>query len=105
MAPPAPPWRRAHAPHRLARAQQAADDVDVEHAAPARHAHARPPRGHVDHAGVVDQARQPAQLGVDVREHAQHLRLVGHVGLHRDGVAAVARMARTTSSAASELAV
>jgi hypothetical protein len=74
--------------HRFARAQQRADDVDVEHAAPARHAHLVEPGGHIDHASIVDQASQPAQPGVDGLEQAQHLRLVAHVGLHRDRSAA-----------------
>jgi hypothetical protein len=29
-----------------------------------------------------------AELGVDFFKHGQHLRLIGHVGLHRDGLAA-----------------
>ena len=35
----------------------------------------------VQNAGVVDEAGQPAQLLIDVREHRQHLVLAGHVGL------------------------
>jgi hypothetical protein len=73
---------RAHAAHGLARAQERAQDVDVEHALQARQAHVFHAAGHVHHAGVVDQRVQPAPLCVNGGKHGQHLRLVGHVGLH-----------------------
>jgi hypothetical protein len=74
---------RAHAAHRLARADQRADDVDVEHAAPARDAHLVDARSDVDDAGVVHQPVQHAELAVDGGEHRQHLGFVGDVGAHR----------------------
>jgi hypothetical protein len=78
----------AHPAHGFARAHHAADDVDGEHALQARGGHLVDPRRDVDHAGVVHQAGEPAELGVDGVEHRQHLVLLRHVGLHRDGGAA-----------------
>ena len=72
----------AHAQHRLARAHDRAQHIDIEHAAQARKAHGVDARGQVHHAGVIDQRVQAAQLGVDASEHAQHLGFVSHVGLN-----------------------
>ena len=74
---------RAHAPDRLAGADKTAHDVDVKHALEPRHTHLVHPRGHVHHTGIVDQGGERPQTGVDARKHGQHLRLIGHIGLHR----------------------
>ena len=74
---------RAHAQHRFAGADDRADHVDVEHALQAGNAHRVDPGADVDHAGAVDQPREPPQLGVDLLEHGQHLLLAGNVGLDR----------------------
>mmetsp|Transcript_20833 Transcript_20833/g.79932 ORF Transcript_20833/g.79932 Transcript_20833/m.79932 type:complete len:211 (-) Transcript_20833:2713-3345(-) len=74
----------AHAQRGLLAAQQGADHVDIEQPPPARDVHRGQARGRRDDAGVVDQGRQWAQLGVDALEHAGHLAHVGHVRLHGD---------------------
>mgnify|MGYP000081238930 CR=1 FL=1 len=78
----------AHAPQGLAGAQEGALHVDGEHALPPRQAHLVHPRGHIDHAGVVDQAAQAAHFRVDAREHGQHLGFIGHIGMHAEGLPA-----------------
>ena len=75
---------RAHALDRFARANEAAEDIDREHALQARDADFIDARLHIDDTGVVDQARQRAELGVDAREHRQHRGFVGNVGGNDD---------------------
>jgi hypothetical protein len=79
---------RRQAAHRLARAVEAAENVDCEHALQARRVHLVDAGRLVDHAGVVDQAGQPRQLAVDALEHGRHLGRIGHVGLHGQRLAA-----------------
>jgi hypothetical protein len=38
----------------------------------------------IDHAGVVDQAGQRAEFGIDARKHRQHLGFIGDVGRNHD---------------------
>jgi hypothetical protein len=42
----------------------------------------------VHHAGVVDERTQGAEARVELLKHGQHLRLVGHIGLQRNRLAA-----------------
>ena len=79
----------AHALDRLARATQGAEDIDREHALPARDIHLVDACGHVHHAGVVDQSGQHAGLAVQPREHRLHLGVVGHVGRQHPGTSAL----------------
>ena len=72
----------AHLQNGFTRAKHGAQNIDVKHSAPARHAHFIEPSSDVDHAGVVDQALQGSQFGLHSLEHGQHLPLVRHIGLH-----------------------
>ena len=84
---------RAHAAHRLARADQGAEDVDGQHALQARAAHLVQTRRHVHHAGVVHQAGEHAaavaRVAVQRGEHRAHLAFVGDVGAQRQRTPAV----------------
>ena len=75
---------RAHAPHRLARAEHRADHVDAEHARQAFRCSSVDPRGDVDDTGVVDERGERSEPVVDGAKEAQHLGLLRHVGGHRD---------------------
>ena len=85
----AAPKARAHALHRFACAHKTAQHVDVKHALESRHAHLVHAGRHVDHPGVVDQGGEAPQFGVNFSEHGHDLGLIAHIGLHRDGVAAL----------------
>ena len=72
----------AHLQNGFARAKHRAQNIDIKHSAPARHAHFIEPRSDVDHTGVIDQALQGPQFGLHLFEHGQHLPLIRHIGLH-----------------------
>src|SRR5438309_4045580 len=69
---------RRHALHRLACAEEAARDVDGEHALEARHAHLIDARRAIDDPRVVREHREPAQAPIHLGEQAHD------VGFHRD---------------------
>ena len=73
-----------HALQRLARAQEAAGDVDREHARDARRAHFVDPHAEVDDAGVVDQHREAPEAPIHLAKHAHHLGLLRDIGGDRD---------------------
>src|SRR6266404_4790343 len=77
---------RRHALQRLARAEEAAGDVDCDHALEARHAHLVHPRSAIDHPGVVHQHRKAPETLIDLREHAYDVRLHRDVASDRDAV-------------------
>ena len=73
-----------HAPHRLARAQETADDVDVEHPAPALGIHVHQVALALEDAGIVDQPVEAAKLVVDSAVHRLDLGLDGDIGLKQN---------------------
>src|SRR6185503_15792436 len=77
---------RRHALHRLARAQEAASDVDREHALDALGGQVLDARAAVDDAGVVHQHVEVTQLVVDGLEQAHYVGFDRHVALDRDRV-------------------
>src|SRR5258706_1198204 len=74
-----------HALHRFARAEEAAGDVDREHALHALGRHLVDTRCQVDDAGVVYEHRDTPKLLVDLAEHAQHVALGCDVAWNRNG--------------------
>jgi len=85
MAPPWPPWRVLMR-RTASRAQRKLPIMLVSNMRLSRAtAMSSTVVWHVHHAGVVHQGSQHAQFGVDSGEHGQHLGLVRHIGLHRDG--------------------
>jgi len=73
-----------HALDRLACAEKAAQDVGGEHALQARGIHLLQTHLALEHAGVVDQHVEAAELAVDRREQGGNLFFVGHIGCDRD---------------------
>jgi hypothetical protein len=71
-------------PHSLACAQERADDVGRENPLQPRGIHRIDPHLSFENAGVVDERRQGPEL-VRGLEQTQHVRLIRHVGLRRDG--------------------
>src|SRR5688572_11450942 len=77
---------RRHALDRLARAQEAAGDVDRQHALDALGRHAFHARAAIDDAGVVDQRADAAELLVHGPEHAHHVVLARDIALNRNAL-------------------
>ena len=80
---------RAHAQHGFTGTKNGADHVDAHHALQPGPLQFIDPRGHVEHAGIVDKARQAPQLGIDLGEQMLDLRLVADIGLDADRLAAL----------------
>src|SRR5688500_15986578 len=72
-----------HALHRLARAQEAAEHVDREHALDALGRHRLAARAAVHDPGVIHEHIHAAELLVDGFEQAHDVGFGGHVRLHR----------------------
>ena len=78
-----------HTLHRLARTQNAADDIDVHHAGESRGGHFIDARGRIDHAGVVNKGTELAE-GIRLLEQRENVGLNADIALHRDGLAVAA---------------
>jgi hypothetical protein len=74
---------------RLLRRQDQAEDVQVELLVEVVGGHVLQ-RGKLVHAGVVDQDVDPPERPLGLAEQSADVGLLGHVGLHGDGLAAAA---------------
>jgi hypothetical protein len=74
-----------HPPHRLAGAEEAAGDVEVEHGPQRLEGHVLDPADRPDRAGVVDQGSEPPEFGIDRLEQADHVGFAGDVTLDDGG--------------------
>jgi hypothetical protein len=79
MDPPIPPRFVDMRRHRLAAAKEAADDVRVQHALPARRVHVLEAHVVLEDARVVDEARDGAKLAIAFLEHVDDVALLRHV--------------------------
>jgi hypothetical protein len=70
---------RAHATHRFARAQQAADGIGGKHAVQTLGRQLVHPLGPVNHTGVVDQGVERPPSLVNRLEQVQHVRFLRNI--------------------------
>lgn len=86
MTPPVPPCSVRHPLHGSARAQNAADDIDIHHSVKSFSRHLVNAGGRIDHAGIVDQS---AELSERIRllEQVENVGLDADIALHRNGLA------------------
>ena len=77
-----------HAPDRFARAQKAADDIDIEDAPPALRRHIDKVALLLEDTGIVNQTVETAEFAVDGAIHRLYLGFLGDVGLEQDGLVA-----------------
>ena len=84
MPPPLAAMPGGHAPHRLAGAQNAADNVGGEKAGETRHVIGIDPHLRLQHAGIVHQRSQRPECGIDALEQAQNVGFGRNIGLDGD---------------------
>ena len=77
-----------HALHRLARAEEGADDIDAHHALDPLDAHLVDTRLDVDDAGIVDESVEAAEGPVHRLEHRHDIGFAADIALDREGLTA-----------------